>query len=214
MSIPWSERFNSPSPTIDTLTCSEVTAPHGTVATAHTILSTQSVPQELMEEASQVLLSPAGTSCGSGPDAQAIPSIISPTTSVLQSSLFGPGSNGLKPEQGLRKDPSAVHRLTKAAPEGSDPESQSTGWDYHKLVSVVLALSGSIAAQAGIHHEAGPRTPCPLEQMSVLPRYPCLFSVLLVGIGFLESIGRQHWTDPVTNLPNRLNRSGIFIIPI
>ena len=35
-SVPWSERFNSPSPTIDTLSYSEVTAPHGTVDTTHT----------------------------------------------------------------------------------------------------------------------------------------------------------------------------------
>ena len=62
-SVPWSERFNSPSPTIDTLTYSEVRAPHGTVETTHTILNTQSVPQEVMERPSQVLLSPAGTSC-------------------------------------------------------------------------------------------------------------------------------------------------------
>ena len=55
---PWSGRFNSASPTIDTLTYSEVTAPHGTVDTTHTILNTQSVPQEMtrmMEWPSQVL---------------------------------------------------------------------------------------------------------------------------------------------------------------
>ena len=34
------------------------------------------------------------------------------------------------------------------------PQSQSTGWNYHKLVSVVLALSKSIAAQAGIHQHS------------------------------------------------------------
>ena len=71
-SVPLSERLNSPSPTIDTLTHSEVTAPHGTVDTTHTIFNTQSVPQEMIERPSQVLLSPAGTSCGSGCDAQVI----------------------------------------------------------------------------------------------------------------------------------------------
>ena len=83
-SVPWSERFNSPPPTIDTLTYSEVTAPHGTVDTTHTILNTQSVPQEMLERPSQVLLSPAGTSCGSGPDAQVIPATNIPITPELQ----------------------------------------------------------------------------------------------------------------------------------
>ena len=128
-SVPWSERFNSPLPTIDTLTYSEVTAPHATVDTTHTILNTQSVPQEMMERPSQVLLSPAGTSCGSGPDAQVIPSTIIPITPELQGSLLTPSSAVLQPEQGLREDPSAVHKLTGAAFKGSDPESQSTGWD-------------------------------------------------------------------------------------
>ena len=59
-SVPWSERFNSPLPTIDTLTYSEMTAPHGTVDTTHTILNTQSVPQKMMGRSSQFLLSPAG----------------------------------------------------------------------------------------------------------------------------------------------------------
>ena len=126
-SVPWSERFNSPSPTIDTLIYSEVTAPHATVDTTHTILNTQSVPQELMERPSQVLLLPAGTSCGSGPDAQVIPSTIIPIPPELQGSLLTPSSAGLQPEQGLREDPSAVHKLTGAAFKGSDPESQSTG---------------------------------------------------------------------------------------
>ena len=51
-SVPWSERFNSPSPTIHTLTYSEVKAPLGTLDTTHTILNTQSVPQEMMERPS------------------------------------------------------------------------------------------------------------------------------------------------------------------
>ena len=89
-SVPWSERFNSPSPTIDTLTHSEVTAPHGTVDTTHTILNTQSVPQEMMERPSQVLLSPAGTSCGSGPDAQVIPSTVIFITPELEGNLLTP----------------------------------------------------------------------------------------------------------------------------
>ena len=44
-SVPWSERLNSASPTIDTLTYFEVTAPHETVDITHTILNTQSVPE-------------------------------------------------------------------------------------------------------------------------------------------------------------------------
>ena len=48
-----------------------------------------------------------------------------------------------------------VHKLTGAALKDSDPESQSRGWDYHKLASVILALSGSIGAQAGIHQNSG-----------------------------------------------------------
>ena len=45
-SVPWSEQFNSPSPIIDTLTYSELTAPHKAAETTHTILNAQSVPQE------------------------------------------------------------------------------------------------------------------------------------------------------------------------
>ena len=107
-----------------------------------------------MQRPSQVLLSPVGTSCGSGPDANVIPSTIIPNTPELQGSLLTPSSAGLGREQGLREDPSAVHKLTGAVLKDSDPESQSTGWDYHRLVSVVLALSGSIAAQARIHQSS------------------------------------------------------------
>ena len=60
-SVPWSEPFNSLLPPVDTLTYSEMTAPHGTVDTTHTILNTQSVPQQMMERPSQVRFSPAGT---------------------------------------------------------------------------------------------------------------------------------------------------------
>ena len=66
------------------------------------------------------------------------------------------------------------------------------------------------------------RTTWPVGQMSVLPchvrvffklcHHPGLFSVLLVGICLRQPIGNQHWTDPVPNLPNRLNRSGILMI--
>ena len=87
-SVPRSERFNSLPPTIDTLTYSEVTAPHGTVDTTIIILNTQSVPHEKMERPSQVLLSPAGTSCGSGPDAQIILSTIIPIAPELQGSFL------------------------------------------------------------------------------------------------------------------------------
>ena len=153
-SVPWSEWFNSPLRTIDTLTYSEVTASHGTVDTTHTVPNTQSVPQEMMERPSKVLLSPAKTSCGSGPDAQVIPSTNIAITLELQGSFLTPSSAGLQPEQGLREDPSEVHKLTGAAPKGSDPESQSTGWYYHKSLSVVLALSGGIAAQAGVHQNS------------------------------------------------------------
>ena len=153
-SVPWSERLNSLSPTFDTLTYSKVTAPHGTVDTTHTIKNTQSIPQEMMESPSGVLLSPAGTSCGSGSDAQVIPATNIPITPELQGTLLTPGSAKLQPEKGLKENSSAVHELTGAAPKGSDHESQSTGWDYHKLVLVVLALSRSIAAQAGIHQNS------------------------------------------------------------
>ena len=114
-SVPLSERFNSPLPTIDTLTYSEVTVPHGTVDTTHTILNTHSVPQETMDRPSQVILSSAWTSCGSAPDAQVIPATIIPITPELQGSLLTPSSAGLQPEQGLREDPSAVPKLTGAA---------------------------------------------------------------------------------------------------
>ena len=188
-SVPWSERFNSSSPTIDTLTYSEVTAPHATVDTTHTILNTQSVPQEMMERPSQVLLSLAGTSCGSGPDAQVIPSTIIPITPELQGSLLTPSSAGLQPEQGLREDPSAVHKLTGAAFKGSRPESESTGWDYHKLVSVVLALSGSIAAQAGIHQNSRgwiekdtPPASAPTRGDPQLVDALCIMASLLAGL--------------------------------
>ena len=106
-----------------------------------------------MERPSHVL-SPAGTGWGSGPDAHVIPCTGIPITPELQSSLLTPTSAGLQPEQGLREDPPLVHRLTRASPEGSDPQSQSTGWDYHKLVAVVLALSKSRAAQARIHQRS------------------------------------------------------------
>ena len=76
-----------------------------------------------MEGPSQVLLSRAGTSCGSGPDAQVIPSTIICITPELQGSLLMPSAAGLQPEHGLRENPSAVQRLTGAARKGSDPES-------------------------------------------------------------------------------------------
>ena len=50
-----------------------------------------------------------------------------------------------------------------------------------------------------------------IGQISVLPRDVHLFSLLLSGICFLQPIGKQHGTDPVSNLPNQLNRAGIFI---
>ena len=60
--------------------------------------------------------------------------------------------------------------------------------------------------------EGVPRNPWPIGQMSVLPRYPCLFPVLLVAMCFLGPIGNWQGTNPVPNLPHGLNRSGIFII--
>ena len=41
-SVVWYDWLNSPSPTIDTLTFSEVTAPHGRDYTTHTLLNRQS----------------------------------------------------------------------------------------------------------------------------------------------------------------------------
>ena len=57
--------------------------------------------------------------------------------------------------------------------------------------------------------QAVPETPWPIGQMSVIPRYPSLFSILLVEIGLPQPIGSRHGADPVTNLPNRSNQSGI-----
>ena len=89
-SVPWCERFNSLSPTTDNPTYSELTAPHWSVDTTHKILDTQSVPQKMMERPSQVLLSPAGSGSGSGPDAQVIPWAIIAITLKLQISLLTP----------------------------------------------------------------------------------------------------------------------------
>ena len=55
-------------------------------------------------------------------------------------------------------------------------------------------------------------SPRAIGQMSILPRHLIIFSALLVGICFVQPIGNWHETDPVLNLPNQLNRSGIFII--
>ena len=90
------------------------------------------------------------TSFASGPDAQVIASTIIPIVPELQGSFLMPSSAQLQFEQGLREEPSVVHRLTRAVPKGTDRESQSTGWDCHKLMSVVIALSGSIAAGAEV----------------------------------------------------------------
>ena len=103
--------------------------------------------------------------------------------------MFTPSSAGLQPEQGLREDPSAVHKLNGAALKGSDPESQSTGWDYQKLVSVVLALSGSIAAQAGIHQNSRgwiekdtPPASAPTRGDPQLVDALCIMTSLLAGL--------------------------------
>ena len=142
-----------------------------------------------MERPSQVLLSPAGTSCGSGPDARVIPSTIIANTPELQGTLLTPSSAGVQTERGFREDPSAVHKLTGAALKGSDPESQSAGWDYHKLVSVVLALSGSIAAQAGIHQNSRgwieqdtPPASAPTSGDPQLVDALCIMTSLLAGL--------------------------------
>ena len=188
-SVRWSEPFNSPSPTIATLTSSELTTPHGTVDTTHTILNTQSLPHEMLRRPSQVLLSPAGTSCTSGPDPQVIPSTIIPVTPELQSSLLTPSSAGLQPEQGVKEDSLAVHRLIGAAPKGSDPECQSTGCHYQGLVSVVLALFGSIGAQAGIHQSSigwsekdTPPDSAPTSRGPQLMDATCIMTSLLAGL--------------------------------
>ena len=57
-------------------------------------------------------------------------------------------------------------------------------------------------------------SPRAIGQMSILPRHLILFSALLVGICFVQPIGKWHETDPVPNLPNQLNRSGIFLFSI
>ena len=49
----------------------------------------------------------------------------------------------------------------------------------------------------------------PLGEYLTSPRYPRLFPVLLVGMGFLQCYRNTHGTDPVPNLPNQLNGSGI-----
>ena len=72
------------------------------------------------------------------------------------------------------------------------------------------ALTGHMEAPT----EAVPRTPLPVGQMTVLPCYLRLFPVLLVGIGFLQPNGNRLGTDPVPNLPNRLNRADILLISI
>ena len=100
-----------------------------------------------------------------------------------------PSSARLQPEQGLREDPAAVRKLTRAALKDSDPEFQSTGWDYHKSVSVVLALSGSIAAQAGIHQNSRgwiekdtPPASAPTRGDPQLVDALCIMTSLLAGL--------------------------------
>ena len=145
----------------------------------------------MIERPSQVLLSPAGTSCGSGLDAQVIPWTIIPITPELQGSLLTLSSAGLQPEQRLEEDPSSVHRLTGAASKGNDPESQSTGCDYHKLMSVIIALSGSIAAEAGIHQNSRgwiktdtPPASAPTRGDPQLVDALCIMTSLLAGLWY------------------------------
>ena len=76
-----------------------------------------------------------------------------------------------------------------AAPKGSDPEYQSTGWVYHKLVSVLLALSGSIATQAGIHQNSRgwiekntPPASMPTRGNPQLVDALCIMTSLLAGL--------------------------------
>ena len=115
--------------------------------------------QEVMEKPSQVLLSTAGTSYGSGPDDEVATPTINPIAPELQSKLLTPGMAGFQPEAGLRGDRAVVHRLTGAVFEGSDPQSLSSGFHYPKLVSVVLTC---IAAETGIHPEGGLNNTLPL----------------------------------------------------
>ena len=82
-----------------------------------------------------------------------------------------------------------VHRLTGAAPKGIDPESQSTGCENNKLVSVVLDLSVSIAAQAGIHQnfrgwieKDTPPASGPTRGDAQLVDAPCIKTSLLAGL--------------------------------
>ena len=89
----------------------------------------------------------------------------------------------------MREDQSAVHKLTGAALKDSDPEPQSTGWDYHKLLSVVLALSGNIAAHAGIHQDSkgwiekdAPPASAPTRGDPQLVVALCIMTSLLAGL--------------------------------
>ena len=103
----------------------------------------QSADQDRMEKILQGSRAPAGTHCESGPDT-------TPNCPEMLSSLVPLIPAGFTPEQGLSEGLNEVQRLTAATPETSNPECPSNGWGYANSISVLLALSGSIATQAGI----------------------------------------------------------------
>ena len=61
----WSERFNSPSPTIAPLTYPEKAMPQVNGAATHTLVNTQAAGEDRLERLSRVLSAPApaGTHC-------------------------------------------------------------------------------------------------------------------------------------------------------
>ena len=96
-----------------------------------------------MERPLQVSQPPAGTHCESGPDA----TLICPE---MLSSLLPLTPARFTPEQGLSEGLNKVQRLTGTTPECSNPEYPSDEWHCVNSISVLLALSGSIATQAGV----------------------------------------------------------------
>ena len=96
-----------------------------------------------MEKPLQVSQLPAGTHYEGGPDA-------TPNCPEMLSSLLPLSRAGFPPEQGLSEGLNEVQRLTGTTPESSNPESPPDECGYANSISVLLALSGSIATQAVI----------------------------------------------------------------
>ena len=106
-------------------------------------VNTQSAGKDRMERPLQVSQPPAGTHNESGPDT-------TPICPEMLSSLQPLTPAGFPPQKGLSEGLNEVQRLTGTTPESSNPESRSDEWGYASSISVLLALSGSIATQAGI----------------------------------------------------------------